>query len=131
MKAIMKAIQDQYDLRDDCLARGDHKEASSAHVEFHRLVYRHWPDIREALSFFKEADEILLHSRPAPNDSYNYVPITGPGVDALDHRKESDNGPTEEQVTADARAFLEKHGVADLKGVCERVNARVAPPQHS
>jgi hypothetical protein len=64
-------------------------------------------------------------SNPRP-ESLTFVPITGPGVDALDNRKESDNGPSEEQVTADARAFLEKHGVADLKGFCERVNARVA-----
>lgn len=40
----------------------------------------------------------------------SYVPICGPGVDALDNRKESDNGPSEAQVTKGASAYFKKYG---------------------
>lgn len=39
-----------------------------------------------------------------------HVRFSGPAVDALDRRKESDDGPTEDQVTADARRFIAENG---------------------
>ncbi len=48
--AMVEQIDAQYRLRDNHLSHGEHKLASSAHVEFHRLVYGHWPAIRTALT---------------------------------------------------------------------------------
>lgn len=39
-----------------------------------------------------------------------YTPISGPAIDALDHRKEADDGPTEHRVTKDAAKYLKRFG---------------------
>lgn len=39
-----------------------------------------------------------------------FTHISGPAVDALERRKESDNGPSEAQVTADAAKRFHKFG---------------------
>jgi hypothetical protein len=54
-------------------------------------------------------------------DLASFVPITGPGVDALENRKEQDNGPSEEQINSDLRSYLTKQdgkqaGEATLTG---------------
>lgn len=57
----VEAIEAQYKLRNDLLATGDHKSASSAHVEFHRLVYRHWPAIFKALTPGTSCSSVLAN----------------------------------------------------------------------
>ena len=41
------------------------------------------------------------------------IQIRGPAIDALDHRKDADNGPTEAQVTKDAATYFKKYGPPD------------------
>ena len=43
-------------------------------------------------------------------DNCKFVPISGPGVDALEYRKESDNGPSEHEATEQARHYFRKYG---------------------
>lgn len=38
------------------------------------------------------------------------ITISGPAIDALDQRKEIDNGPPEAQVTKEAAAYFKKYG---------------------
>lgn len=79
---------------------------------------RKWHDLAAAALRAPEAADAGAVAGAVNDESYAYVQFSGPGVDALDRRKESDNGPTEGQVTRDARAFVEReHGFCEwLKG---------------
>lgn len=57
-------------------------------------------------------------------DLIGYVKFSGPAVDALNCRKESDNGPTEDQVTADARCFISKNGLSIKPGPSDPSSTR-------
>lgn len=54
----------------------------------------------------------LMRGRPLLGE-YDHIEIRGPAVDALNNRKDCDDGPSEEQVTADGRAHFRKYGPAD------------------
>jgi hypothetical protein len=90
---------------------GDMTEVSisSTESERHRQAFS---VLNVAISEFDKLYSTL--SQPAGDETtksegdetIEYVKFKGSAVDALDARKESDDGPTEEQVTADARRFL-------------------------
>lgn len=60
----------------------------------------------------------IIHDLEFPIEKLH---ITGPAVDALELRKESDDGPSEEQVTKDARKNLST-AVKSVKHIVEEIS---------
>lgn len=84
--ADVEAIEEQYKLRDDLLSRGEHKAASVAHVEFHRLVYRHWPEILKILAPTTPYSSAIANSKNEPPMDMNFkwtTPVSGGAMEVL------------------------------------------------
>lgn len=61
-----------------------------------------------------------------------YIPITGPGVDALEARKECDDGPSEGEVTERARQYFRRYGPPDWSAdVLRKVQELCREKRHS
>jgi hypothetical protein len=73
------------------------------------LLLKAMDHVRVPIELHKAAHALryaLERSQAGSDDPVSFTPISGPGVDALHQRKESDNGPSEEEVNRDLKQYL-------------------------